>query len=291
MLIELVPCAVSLHVQGPQEPIAGGFLVGVDDVVQPYALPRNLREIVEHASTSHTALGELRTTNLDMSTALASYAAEELDADDVDVTEQGQEPLSLLDLDDKLDAVKGGESEEDDEAMEEVVVDAPPPVRTPKTMQELAEEAARRGENTNQPVDVEEELVIATQPQPAAEKATVNGRNTRASRSRAKSGTSTPHANTGGGKGKTSAASTSKTTSRQTRKRTRAQVERSDSDREEEGRGEVDRPTTAKKTRTRAPPPPPEPPTRVLRARKPKDADKMREEKKMEAAYRRAIAD
>ena len=32
-----------------EQPAAGGFLTGVDDVVQPYTLPRNLHEIVEHA--------------------------------------------------------------------------------------------------------------------------------------------------------------------------------------------------------------------------------------------------
>ncbi|KAI1793306.1 Rad4-domain-containing protein [Ganoderma leucocontextum] len=274
--------------QGPQEPIAGGFLVGVDDVVQPYALPRNLREIVEHASTSHTALGELRKTNQGMPTALAADAAEEQDADDVDVTEQGREPPSLLD--DKLEAVEGGGSEHDDEVMEDVVVDAPPPARTPKTMQELAEAAARRGQNINQPVDGEDVLLLAAPPLPAGEKANANGRSTRASRSGAKSGTSTPRANTRG-KGKTLAASSSKPAPRQTRKRTRPQVEHSDSDREEEEGGEVDQPSAAKKTRTRAPPPPPEPSTRVLRTRKPKDAGKVREEKELKAAYRRAIAD
>ncbi|KAM5533626.1 hypothetical protein V8D89_012739 [Ganoderma adspersum] len=275
--------------QGPQEPIAGGFLVGVDDVVQPYALPRNLHEIIEHASTGHTALGELPTTNPGIPTARTPEASEEQDKDYVDGTEQGRDPLSLLSVADKLEVE--GPGSEDDDAMEEVVVDAPPPARTPKTMQELAEEAAHRNGNANQPMDDEEELVIAAPPQPVGEKATPNGRSTRVSRSGAKSGTSTPRPNTRG-KGKASAAaSTSKTAPRRTRKRTRSQVEHSDSDREGEEDGEVDEPSTVKKPRTRAPPPPAEPSTRVLRTRKPKDADKVREEKEVEAAFRRAIAD
>ncbi|PIL22401.1 hypothetical protein GSI_15089 [Ganoderma sinense ZZ0214-1] len=276
--------------QGSQELIAGGFLVGVDDVVQPYALPRNLHEIIEHASTGHTALGELQTTNPGILTAPVADAAEEQDADDVDVSEQGREPLSLLDVDDKLE-VEGSGSEDDDDAMEEVVVDAPPLARTPKTMQELAEEAARRNGDANHRADDEEELVIAAPPLATGEKAAANGRKTSASRSRTKSGTSTPRPNTRG-KSKASAASTSKAAPRRTRKRTRSQVEHSDSDREEEGGGEANPPgSTVKKPRTRAAPPPAEPSTRVLRTRKPKDADKVREEKEMEAAYRRAIAD
>ena len=87
-------------------------------MVQPYTLPRNLHEIIEHASTGHTALGELRTTNAGMAMAPAADAAEEQGADDVDVTEQGRDPLSLLDEDDKLE-VGGRESEDDDDAMEE----------------------------------------------------------------------------------------------------------------------------------------------------------------------------
>ncbi|KAI0648178.1 hypothetical protein C8Q79DRAFT_905740 [Trametes meyenii] len=100
------------------------FLTGVDDVVLPYTLPRNLKEIVEHAGTSHSALGELKT-------------AEVFDDDD------GAAGLQVGDGADE------GEDEGED-TMEDVLLAAPQPNGAPKTMQELAEQAALRARDNGQ---------------------------------------------------------------------------------------------------------------------------------------------
>ncbi|KAI0700351.1 hypothetical protein C8T65DRAFT_742081 [Cerioporus squamosus] len=112
-----------------EKPAAGGFLTGVDDVVQPYALPRNLREIVEHAATSHSALGELKKAN-------ASSLEEEAESMDTD------EQVAKARFSDQLEVIE--DSADEDEMMEDVPV-APRLNGAPKTMQELAEEAARHG--------------------------------------------------------------------------------------------------------------------------------------------------
>ncbi|TBU44496.1 Rad4-domain-containing protein [Dichomitus squalens] len=260
---------------GSQKPIAGGFLTGVDDVVQPYTLPRNFHEVVEHASMDRSALGELR-----KGAEIVPDVATENDVN-VDGDEQGKEPLSLVNSESAVIEV-----DDDADGMEEVVVE-PKPARTPRTMQELAEEAARRDASKNQPIDSEQELVLASLPSTAGAKSAANGGSTRASRNGTKSGTSTPRASTRG-KSKTSAAP--KNPPRRTRKRTRSQAEGSDSGLEEEG-GEDAGPSPAKRSRSRAPPPPVAPSSRVLRTRKPKDASTVQEEKEIEAAYRRAIAD
>ncbi|OSD07353.1 Rad4-domain-containing protein, partial [Trametes coccinea BRFM310] len=135
----------------------GGFLTGADDVVQPYRLPRNLHEIVEHAGTRGSALGELK-----KPTAPA-------DADDIDIDDsgdggyddagvgagQGVEAHDFL----KLHASNrdADEDSDEDEMMEDVPV-APQPTGAPKTMQELAEEAARRAGSMDGSANVVEEL-------------------------------------------------------------------------------------------------------------------------------------
>ena len=249
----------------------------MDDVVQPYTLPRNLHAIVEHASMGRSALGELK-----KGADVASNDEEVKEEAGVDADEQGQEPFTLLN--DEPEAV--GSGEDDDEMMEEVIVDRQP-VGAPKTMQELAEEAARHDASKNQPVDTEEELVLAAPPPPAEEKKAANGRSTRASRSATKSGTATPRAST---RGKSKASAASKVTPRRTRKRTRSQAEESDSGLEGVEVEDAE-PSPAKRSRARAPPPAVTPSTRVLRTRKPKDASKVQEEMDMEAAYRAAIAE
>ncbi|WP_410959355.1 hypothetical protein, partial [Salmonella sp. SAL4433] len=71
--------------------------------------------------------------------------------------------------------------------MGEVLVDPPPPLaRKPKTMQELAEESARRNEGTIQRADSEEELALTAPRLPTGENLAANARSTRASRTGAK---------------------------------------------------------------------------------------------------------
>lgn len=307
-------------------PVAGGFLTGVDDVVQPYALPRNLHEIVEHASTSHTALGELKKNvdpysrahsnlNSTRSSKEAADAPEEEGAG-ADADEQNAEAFQA----DRLDIVQAGhEGEDDDAMMEDVPLPVAEPLRlngAPKTMQELAEEAARRSVSTHTAKKTEQEELALNLTSTAAPSSVVaggleagedSGRRTRSSASRA--GTTGKNAGAAnvrtGGSARASGAGgtpTPRTRTRpfaksrpakstpQSRKRTRAQADGSDSDAEVD----EDRPASSpvkKTTRARAPPPAIAPSTRVLRTRKPKEAEKVQEEKELEDAYRRAVAE
>ncbi|CDO71667.1 hypothetical protein BN946_scf184915.g11 [Trametes cinnabarina] len=141
----------------------GGFLTGVDDVVQPYTLPRNLHEVVEHAGTRGSALGELRKPNLPAN-------GHSVDIDDEDINgerraDQGIEAQDFLQLHaSNRDA--GGDSDEDEDMMEDVPVVAPQLNGAPKTMQELAEEAARRAGNGDSSANAVEELPLAAAPPP-----------------------------------------------------------------------------------------------------------------------------
>ena len=267
----------SYATQEPEKPAAGGFITGVDDVVQPYALPRNLHEIIEHAATSHTALGELKKANASLK------ADEDEDGESMDA----DEPVAAAAFRDiKMEVLE--DSEDDDGMMEDVPV-APRLNGAPKTMQELAEEAARRDGLKHASADTEEELPIEAAALPAEEKpatASAIGRNTRSggisTAGSPTAGTFTPRARAkakAGAKGSGSAAG-GRSTPRQTRKRTRTE-----SDVEGEGEG------TPAKRRARAPAPAVTPSTRVLRTRKPKDATKVQEEEEMEEAYRQAVAE
>ncbi|KAI0769955.1 hypothetical protein C8Q74DRAFT_862165 [Fomes fomentarius] len=304
-------------------PVAGGFLTGVDDVVQPYALPRNLHEIVEHASTSHTALGELKK-NVDPYSRSHSNLNSTLsfkEAADAPEEEGEDERNAEAFQADRLDIVQAGhEGEDDDAMMEDVPLPVAEPLRlngAPKTMQELAEAAARRSVSMHTPENTEEELALDLTSTAAAAPSSVDadglevgqdsGRRTRSSASRAgTTGKNAGAANvrTGGsatasGAGDTptprtrtrpSAKSRPAKATLQSRKRTRAQADGSDSD----AAVDEDRPVSSpvkKTTRARAPPPAIVPSTRVLRTRKPKEAEKVQEEKELEDAYRRAVAE
>ncbi|TFK87491.1 Rad4-domain-containing protein [Polyporus arcularius HHB13444] len=254
-----------------EQPAAGGFLTGADDVVQRYALPRNLREIVEHAAMSHTALGELKNENAPLE--------EEPDSRVTD------EQVAKARFHDQLEVIE--DTEDEDDMMEDVPV-APRLKGAPKTMQELAEEAARRDGRKHEAADTEDELTIAAASLPAEEKpavASANGRSTRSDSANIgdKAGTSTPR--TRAKAGAKSGAAAGRSTPRQTRKRTRAQAEASDSDVE----GASSQPSPVKR-RARSSAPVASPSTRVLRTRKPKDASKAQEEAELEEAYRRAVA-
>ncbi|KAI0352597.1 Rad4-domain-containing protein [Trametes cingulata] len=291
--------------EDPEKPTAGGFLTGVDDVVQPYRLPRNLHEIVEHAGTSRSALGELKKP--------ADPDADEQDAD-VDVIERMQQEQDEEDLvlrGDKLQIIDGDEEDDDGDDMMEGVVVAPQVHGAPKTMQELAEEAARHTDASNHDSEnAVEELTLAA---PATEDKPANGSRstTRTSRAASKSGTSTPQrggaATRGkgrgqgrGGKAASSSSTPKKGGPRRARKRTRAEAEADDSEEDaEEDEGDFEgeeshaRPTLspAKRARAKKPPPPVPPSTRVLRTRAQKSASKVQEEREMEEAYRRAVAE
>ncbi|KAI0373881.1 Rad4-domain-containing protein [Pilatotrama ljubarskyi] len=278
----------------------GGFLTGVDDVVQPYTLPRNLHEIVAHAGTSRSALGELK-------------KADDPDGADLDIIERARQQEEEEEAEehvlrgDKLQVIDG-EGEHDDDDMEDVVV-APQLNGAPKTMQELAEEAARRNDTAKDgSANAVEELAFAAPATPpVGEQKPANGsRSTRTSKAASKSGTSTPRngaatrekgrGNARGGKA-ASASSSSTLKPRRTRKRTRAEAEDSEASSSEDGRGEASEvdalptPSPAKRARAKKPPPPVPPSTRVLRTRGQKSASKIQEERETEEAYRRAVAE
>ncbi|KAH9931640.1 Rad4-domain-containing protein [Epithele typhae] len=142
------------------KPPAGGFLAGADGIVQPFALPRNLTQVVEHARTSRAALGELAR------------------------PDDGRS-------DDGFDG--------DDDVFQ--AVDVPPTDAAPKTMRELAEEAAQS--RAGVPEVVEEELaLVGAAPVPPAR----IGRGSRAKAAAAGSGTSAPRPGSNLARGTTAAA-------------------------------------------------------------------------------------
>ncbi|KAI0333722.1 Rad4-domain-containing protein [Cubamyces sp. BRFM 1775] len=230
------------HEEEPEKPAAagGGFLTGVDDVVQPYTLPRNLHEVVEHAATRGSALGELKKPGK------VSDHSDGGDDEGEHVSEHGQnEDDDAFVRDEQLEVVNG-EDEDEDEDMMEVVPVAPQLNGAPKTMQELAEEAAQRNAagGTSSSANAVEELTLAAPPPPppAADKKATNGRGTRTSSRAAtsQSGAFTPRNNNGAaastptrargrgrGRGKTPA-STSRQAPRRARKRKRADTDESD---------------------------------------------------------------
>ena len=255
----------------------------MDDVVQPYALPRNLHEVVERAAASrHDAVGE------------HAHVAGPITEAPQEEEEEGHSPPASA-LADVLD----GEEDEDVE-MEDVVL-APAAARAPKTMQELAEEAALRDAARSRPAEADaEEFTVSAAPAASDRADRTNGR--RGARSSTKESATGPAGDKGKTKGR--AGSGAAAGRRSTRKRKRGRAEGSDSDQEsrdgdgggDDGESEGEPapcPSPAKKARarTRAPPPAVPPSTRVLRARKPKDAAKAAEERAMEDAYRRAVAE
>ncbi|TCD70140.1 hypothetical protein EIP91_004610 [Steccherinum ochraceum] len=233
---------VSVPVQG-----AGGFLVGADDVVQPYTLPRDVHDKPKTpppvASRFIPMLGELD------------------DAPAPGPSTTALRPVAL------------GEDDFDEDDMDMVEEVIPTPAAVPKTMRELAEDAERERKKSGYSSPVEELLppsVPLVAPTPK-----INGRtNDRKSQS----GTGTPTT-----RGRAKATST--------RKRTRREAT-SDPEVDDEVVEVEVRPAPAK--RARPTPTPKATPTvksdRVLRTRKSKTEEQMREEKEMEAAYRKAVA-
>ncbi|KAI9058217.1 Rad4-domain-containing protein [Trametes sanguinea] len=204
----------------------GGFLTGVDDVVQPYRLPRNLHEIVEHA-VEELAMGT---------------------------------PLS-----------------------------APTPAG--------AGRATTRGRSTRASAAATPSAPAPTEAQRGADTSSAAGSSRGRGRGRGKAR---------GSAGRAANASRAKQAPRRARKRTRAEADESDADSEEAGgQASADEDAAAagvddgppptspakKRARTKAPAPAVPPSTRVLRSRPQKSASKVLEEKEMEAAYRRAVAE
>ncbi|KAI0821974.1 hypothetical protein BC628DRAFT_1460116 [Trametes gibbosa] len=298
---------------------AGGFLTGVDDVVQPYTLPRNLRSIVEHAGTRQSALGERAHAGPGTAIDVDSLDDDEKEEDDGGANAAVGGRGALQGREDTLRVISAHGIEDggdEDAEMEDVAVAAAPQLNgAPKTMQELAEAAARHVAN-----DDEESAGTPAARTPAAapeQKAAANagsgtGRSTRAARSGARgasrSGTRTPAAARRKGRGKAASASTSTSmstsTPRRARKRKReeasedeglASSEDDDERTGDDGASGVDPPPPAAANTPRArarPSAAPVPPsTRVLRTRAPKSASAVQEEREREAAYRRAVAE
>ncbi|KAH9889795.1 hypothetical protein C8Q73DRAFT_705476 [Cubamyces lactineus] len=314
-----------IHGGEPEKPAAagGGFLTGVDDVVQPYTLPRNLHEVVEHAATRGSALGELKR----LPEPASDHGGDDEDdgggrVSGVSERERNEGEDAPLD-DDNFDVVnRAGEDDDDDEDedMMEVVPVVPQLNGAPKTMQELAEEAAQRSaaDGASSSANAVEELAVVAPappppPLPGAGKKAANGRSTRtSSKAASQSGTSTPRSaaaastptrarGRGRGRGKAATNTTSRQSARRTRKRKRTDTDESDVDTEgDDAEAAMDEahdvaaaapsPAPVKKSRARAPPAPVPPSTRVLRTRAQKSANQLEEERAQEEAYRRAVA-
>ncbi|KAK7690126.1 hypothetical protein QCA50_006775 [Cerrena zonata] len=235
----------------------GGFLTSADDVVQAYTLPRSVYAAPRSPTSLHTP----------------NQAEEAVNR--LDDSQDQPDPLEII-----------PDSEGEDDLQEiDIPTEVPEPVITngvPKTMRELAEAAER--EQADKSSDDEVEIIaMPSIAQRAIDKA--NGKNTPSSRGRSRKGTSTPTASTSSPKktpkGRTSA---------RTRKRPREEVDSEGQPSDEEQRVH----TPSKRPRSRAAPTTPvgvEKSDRVLRSRRGKSETKLAEEKEMEKAYRRAIAE
>ncbi|KAH8104624.1 Rad4-domain-containing protein [Cristinia sonorae] len=228
---------------------AGGFLVGADDVVQPYNLPRDLHD---KPSTPPAA----QNTTITTGDVACSYRVSD-------------HPTAIL--------LVADDEDENVDMYEEIIPTVANAV--PKTMRELAENAEKeRKEGGTSSSTRQQSPVTITLPANAVN-GKINGRTTR-------SGTRTPAASVSSRKGKGKATPT-QSTPRPSRKRTRRDSDVSNQGDPDSEVEVMQAPTPAKRAR---PTPTPVKSDRVLRARKGKSDDKVREEQEMEKAYQRAVA-
>ncbi|CAL1713034.1 unnamed protein product [Somion occarium] len=232
-------------------PAAGGFLTSADDVVQPYSLPRSVYAAPKSPSPS----------------SLQPPSA----ADNV---QEHAGPSNGVPL--SLEEIPDSEGEEELE-----VVPIPNGGAAiggvPMSMRELAEAAERQPKEA--PLVDEVEYFPSPPPPSVAQRALekASGKSTPRSRARTRSGTSTPR----------SAKTAKEKTPQKSRKRTREDVE---SDVETDEVQDVV-PTPSKRTRVKPAPPPVVKSDRVLRARKGKSESMLAEERELEEAYRKAVAE
>lgn len=192
------------------------------------------------------------------------------------------QPNAAIDQPGDLEIIPDSEGEDD---LQEIDIPSVEPVRVgtngaPKTMRELAEAAEREqvDDGLSDEVEIIPTLNVA---QRAIEKA--SGNNTPSPRGRSRKGATTPTTSTP----KKSANGRAST---RVRKRARDEVESQGQPSDEE---ESAPPTPSKRARSRAAPATPviEKSDRVLRSHRGKSETKLAEEKELEKAYRRAIAE
>ncbi|GBE85109.1 Rad4-domain-containing protein [Sparassis crispa] len=233
---------------------AGGFLTGADDVVQPFTLPKNLHEMPRTSTTISLAPSR--------DTRSASLKLDEV--------EDVQTPAAAYTL--TLD-----ENHDEDEDLEEIVVPIhmQPGTAIPKSIRELAEDAARQQADLSH--EEEESRPVSSLAQDNKSDATKGTSTPSRSARSTRSGTGTPAATSR--KAKASA----QPSPRRSRKRPRKDADNEDA----ESEPEIATASPSKRTRASAP----GSSDRVLRTRVPKSATQVQEEKDMELAYRRAVAE
>lgn len=232
----------------------GGFLTGADDVVQPYTLPRNLHEVLT-ASTTLSLQPQNAYTDVD-----TEQAKDSLDS------ARNTPPATL---DDRM-------SEDGDELMEEAVIPNQQPVEggqrhlKPKTMLELVEAAERKQDLGNGRSRASSSL----SPKRTAVKTNADG-----------AGVTTQDGDAVARPTKRTQAPGRADTAR-SRKRRKASPDGSGA---EEADASPAQATPAKRARKTAPSVPAS--TRVLRTRPQKSETQIHEERAMEQAYRKAVAE
>ncbi|KDQ62732.1 hypothetical protein JAAARDRAFT_190020 [Jaapia argillacea MUCL 33604] len=228
----------------------GGYLTAVDDIVQPFSLPRYQHTNLDVPSTSMTL--SLKLGSGHNNSPVVCH----------DIPSNDPPPMAIA------------RNINDEEDMEEVMISAFQPngdSRAPKTMRELAEDAARRQTPVVSPGSAAKEDAEEYQPSPPSPSHTAPNRKPVDTR-RSRTGTPASAAKPRGG-------------NRRASKRTRADSVCSMSG--DDADAQNVRPSPAKRGKTV--------PTqvvksdRVLRARAPKDPNKLQEEREHEEAYRRAI--
>lgn len=236
----------------------GGFLTGADDVVQPYTLPRNFHEVLPTSTT--------------LSLRPASVGTE-ADADQAKDVLGSARPTPPTTLGDAM-------SEDGDDLMEEIAIPTPQPGEgdseqrqlKPKTMLELVEAAEKKQDlEEGQPRASSSVSLNRTSTKTYADGARVTFQNGDAVAQPTK-GTRTPR----------------RAEASRGRKRRKASLNDSEGETEEAGASSAQA-TPAKRARKAAPPVPAS--TRVLRARPQKSAAKIQDERAMEEAYRKAVAE
>ncbi|EPQ51119.1 Rad4-domain-containing protein [Gloeophyllum trabeum ATCC 11539] len=234
----------------------GGYLTAVDDIVQPFTLPKyqHLADLVAKSRPNGSG-------------------AVEQDGDIETAASDDIPPMIMEVIGDDGDA---------SEDMEEIPVSAPVLSGVPKTMRELAEESARKTSVSLEPDASMAEKLPTTVPSPAP--APVNSAEQRATRSsRGNSTRNTPSTTTERKSG----------VGRRNNRRKRARGELSDSDLGEDQleNAQSEESSPVKKVRGRPNTASPVKSDRVLRVRKSKTAAEVEEERDRELAYRRAVAE
>lgn len=233
---------------------AGGFLVGADDVVQPYHLPRDLHEKPKTPPPHSSATTDVA---------------------------QGQELESTRPVTLRLDTLDDSEDERD-------MIEEPIPVQVasavPMTMRQLAEAAERQRSEScvSSPSRIQ-----TPDPQPISISTTELDGALQGRRTRSNTGTlaSRPTRNTANDTSLNKAGN-----SRRGRKRARRTSDAIGSSGADAEVGAVPATSTHAK-RARPNPAPVVKSDRVLRARKGKSEEQLRQEKEAEVAYERAVAE